>query len=290
MYNYGYFFMEVEIPAKKEALLILADHLEELKKAGVKVRITLESDKFLGKETKVLSRRVEGTEEEYFTPEEEYFFQDEEDIVEERIEVVPEKQLLDTFYKMWPLIFLGGEVHYRRDSIEWKKPYIVISTDFERERVKCPFCGKEDDYLINYDCDPASSPSRCLTCGAKVFAKVEPDFYEYGDNVSFREEQAIVESPEKITIGVRIDEDTYLFFEKHKIELNAEDVLKMFKGLLIKHAPMSCSAEYVIKKARKVGTGKGIYIPSEWGDCEVLAIKIPEQSKVEGEDVEKTNL
>lgn len=41
--------MELEIPAKKETLHILSEFVEELEKVGVRIKITLESDKFLKK-------------------------------------------------------------------------------------------------------------------------------------------------------------------------------------------------------------------------------------------------
>lgn len=265
--------MEIEIPPVKEALLVLAEHIDELNKNGVKVKVTLDSEKFLEK------IRLEGTKdvEEKIVDEDMSWWYD---VEEERIAIVPDEQLIETLKKMWPLIAVGGTYHFRGGKGWWEKPYIIISTDFERAKVNCPFCGSEGEYLINYD--SASSPSWCKMCGATVFAQFEPDFSEYGDRVTFHGDKAIIESGNSLTIALRVEEedDIYLFFTKNKIRIEAEDVRKMVEGLLIKHAPIFSEVKYVIKRTKKIGTGKGIYTPVEWGDCEVLAIKLPE-SRIE---------
>ncbi|MEM3927883.1 MAG: hypothetical protein QXT07_02925 [Archaeoglobaceae archaeon] len=254
--------MELEIPAKKEALQILSEFVEELERAGIRARITLESDKFLEK-VHVKPENV--------TPEGEFegidldeWYYDE--IEEDRIYVEPDEKLIEVLWKMWPLIFVGGTRELSKENSRWIKPYITISSDFEREKVKCPFCGHERKYLSNYE--GLSIPSQC-ECGAQVNVLTELDAYY--DKITFEGDNFIAESDGKIYLGVRVG-DVYFVFAKKPIELTAEDIKKASEGLLIKGAPIRGKTEYIVKEAKRMGTGKAIYVPSEWN--EVLAIRI----------------
>ncbi|MEM2346564.1 MAG: hypothetical protein QXN49_08390, partial [Archaeoglobaceae archaeon] len=75
----------------------------------------------------------------------------------------------------------------------------------------------------------------------------------------------------KIHLGVCVG-DLYFVFTKKRIELSAEDIKRASEGLLIKGAPIKGDFEYIVKEAKRMGTGKAIYVPSEWN--EVLAIRI----------------
>ncbi|MEM2191495.1 MAG: hypothetical protein QW540_08725 [Archaeoglobaceae archaeon] len=259
--------MELEIPAKKEALYILSEFVEELEKAGVGIKITLESDKFLKKvhvkpEEMTLEETTQGEEFEGIDLDEWYY----DEIEEDRIYIEPDEKLIEVLRKMWPLIFVGGTQEGYKENFKWIESYIVVSSDFEREKVKCPFCGHEQEYLSNYE--GLSIPSQC-ECGARVNVLTELDAYY--DKITFEGDNFIAESDGKIHLGVCVG-DLYFVFTKKRIELSAEDIKRASEGLLIKGAPIKGDFEYIVKEAKRMGTGKAIYVPSEWN--EVLAIRI----------------
>ncbi|MDI9645437.1 MAG: hypothetical protein QFX40_01925 [Archaeoglobales archaeon] len=239
-----------EIPSKKEVLHILSEFVEELEKMGVRIKITLESDKFL---KKVHVKPGEMTPEKAILMEElkgidldEWYY---DKIEEDRIYIEPDEKLIEVLRKMWPLIFVGGTQEGYKENFKWIESYIVVSSDFEREKVKCPFCEHEQEYLSNYE--GLSIPSQC-ECGARVNVLTELDAY---DKITFKGDNFMAESDGKIHLGVRVG-DFYFVFTKKLIELSAEDIKKASEGLLIKGAPIKGNFEYKLKEAKRMSYRK----------------------------------
>jgi len=148
--------MEVEVPVSKELLLILAENLEELEQVGVKIRLTLESDKFLEFRKKGEAPRKTEEDDELL---DDWYWDDE--INEDKIILQPDDAVIKTLRKLWPAAFVGGVCSSgATGNMEWKEAYIT----FERRRISCPFCGYEDDFLISYE----GYIEHCQNCGAVV--------------------------------------------------------------------------------------------------------------------------
>lgn len=128
--------MKVDLLASKQALAILAENYDKLAKAGVKINISLESDDFLS-------------------------IKEEKDEI--RVKLNPKnKELVNALDELAPLAITLLAV----ENDEYTEAEVEFLRDLQVVKVKCPFCGYEDEYVPIFE--PTAYPYTCRHCGAMV--------------------------------------------------------------------------------------------------------------------------
>lgn len=281
--------MDIEIPATKGRMLLLADYLEKLKKLGVDVKIVLSSEKFLG-----------------WSDGKEF------DAPRNVMVITPEEELVKTMWEMAPVIFLWGQLTVDSSGNEkWKKAAIEVMDEAKVVRATCPFCGKEDEYnvtLANY-----AAPHYCTGCGARTFSITDFDDFHDVEFLENKEDRVVMYDGKTVHValnvtfaGVGIPEEevlketdffnshlmtpeedgdidlseveTWLVFSKEVEEVDEEDLKAMVEKVAIKKVPLKAAFRYEVKTPSKAGKGKAVYVPREWaGDVMVIPVGVRHQ-------------
>jgi len=54
--------------------------------------------------------------------------------------------------------------------------------------------------------------------------------------------------------------------------------------VLIKQGAFEAEFEYVVKRPSRAGKGRAVYVPSEWGEGEVMLVRLHRESKESREE------
>jgi len=139
------------------------------------------------------------------------------------VRIVPNEDLIKAFESLEPF----ASVFYEWDGKNYSNVKVVFNLDYRKVRVACPFCGREQDYVIHTI--PYVYPSECV-CGAKVISEVGDksdvvetflNYYELGNEPKILEEGDILKTEDGKLVALIVEKDekdlewhTWLVFKK----------------------------------------------------------------------------
>lgn len=271
--------MKIDLTPSKHVLAILAENYDKLAKAGVKINISLESDDFLS-----IKRKKDNI----------------------TVKLNPKnKELVDALDELAPLAITLVTV----ENEEYTEAKAKFFRDLQVVKVKCPFCGYEDEYAIVIE--PVTYSHPCRGCRAVVGLEVgdisnivEEALYVFKDDVMPNNievnnyENKILKIVDKKhgdeMRAVRIDEfnggrlATWLLFFQEPIKITNNELIPLVKDKTLYLGKKFIyegkeRRDYVIKKVRRAGGSSRaglIGVPQKWiGKEAVVLVKNKEENK-----------